>query len=154
MKKISFSLDPREIERAAKELRDYAASLSVRAMELDRKLSEEAANEARAHYSGAVTVEPTDRGVMAYGQEVVFEEFGAGARISDPFPGGADVSFEIRRGAYSDLHNGEYAKSGYEAWHHNGERYEYVTPRNGLFYGMEQARSMAADIAEEVFGND
>ena len=155
MKTISFDWgDPRSIARAAKELQDYADSLDARAKEFDRQLSQEAANEAKLHYSQNVTVTALDNGVLATGPEVVFEEFGAGSRTADPFPGGADVGFEIRQGAYSDLHGGEYARSGYTMWHHNGEPYEYVIPNHGLFYGMEEAREKAAEIAEEVFGRD
>lgn len=135
----------------AKDLEEYAAALTKEiAPEIERRLSIEAAAEAAAHFGEGVTVTPTEHGVAASGEDVVFQEFGAGARISDPYPGGADVGFEIRRGAYSDLHEGEYAQTGYEYWHHGGERYEYVTPGNGLFYGMEKAREEAGRIAKEV----
>lgn len=148
--KISFSLDPDSIREAAKELEDYAKKLRSASSQIDLKLSQIAAEEASRHFDSDVTVVATDHGVMAAGESVVFQEFGAGSRISDPFPGGADTSMEIRRGAYSDLHGGEYAQTGYEYWHHDGERYEYQTPRNGLFYGMMAARENEAQAVKEV----
>lgn len=150
MKKISFSLDPASIQQAAKELEAYAKKLRDSELWIDQRLNQIAADEARQHYDGNVAVAAMDHGVMAAGESVVFQEFGAGSRISDPFPGGADVDFEIRRGAYSDLHEGEYAQTGYEYWHYRGERYEYQTPRNGLFYGMEKAKDEAAQVVREV----
>ena len=152
MRKITISLDPRDIDALADELRRYAGEMPEMASEVTRRLSETAASEARSLYSNDVTVEAIENGVVASGESVVFEEFGAGARISDPFPGGADVDFEIRRGAYSDLHGGEYARTGYDHWHHGGVRYEYVTPTNALFFGMEKAREEALQTAREVFG--
>lgn len=152
MRKIRISLNPSDLDELAKQLRQYAKQLPEMADEMTARLSEEAATVARQHFSNDVTVDATANGVTATGESVVFEEFGAGARISDPFPDGADVDFEIRRGAYSDLHNGEYSQTGYQYWHHDGERYEYVTPRNGLFYGMQAAREKIKEIAEEVFG--
>lgn len=154
MRKISFNLDPRDIRDLANELRRYAKEMQDMADDVTVRLSEVAADEARSHYSSDVTVEATSNGVTATGESVVFEEFGAGARISDPFPGGADVSFEIRRGAYSDLNEGEYARTGYDHWHHDGQIYQYVTPTNALFYGMERAKEEAARVAREVFSQD
>lgn len=155
MKTITIDwADPKSLRQAARELRKFAKNLNTKTQEFNRRLCEEAAEEAKLHYSQDVMVTATDNGVTATGSQVVFEEFGAGSRTADPYPGGADVSFEVRRGAYSDLHGGEYARSGYTMWHHNGEKYEYVIPNHGLFYGMEQARERAKDIAEEVFGSD
>ena len=148
--KISFSLDPKSIQEAADELMEYSKKLRRAEFMIDQKLSQIAAEEAGKHFDGDVTVSALDHGVMATGESVVFQEFGAGSRISDPFPDGADVDFEIRRGAYSDLNGGEYAQTGYEYWHHNGERYEYQTPRNGLFYGMMAAKENAAEAVKEV----
>lgn len=154
MRKIKVRLDPKDFSDLADELRRYASHMDEMAEQITRRLSETAAEEARSHYSSDVTVDTTENGVVATGESVVFEEFGAGARISDPFPGGADVDFEIRRGAYSDLNQGEYARSGYELWHHNGDEYRFVTPTNALFYGMEKAREEAVKTAREVFGSD
>ena len=151
MRRISVSLDPRDFKDLADELRRYANSMQDLADEVSRRLSEVAADEARSHFSSDIQVEAIEDGVVATGESVVFEEFGAGARISDPYPGGADVDFEIRRGAYSDLNEGEYARSGYELWHHNGDEYRFITPTNALYYGMEQAKEEAGKIAREVF---
>ena len=151
MRVIDIRLDPRDIDDLVKELRRYAKQMRNMADEVSMRLSEVAADEARSLYSDDITVEATANGVIASGESVVFEEFGAGARISDPFPDGADVSFEIRRGAYSDLHQGEYARSGYELWHHNGDEYRFVTPTNALFFGMEKAKEEIGKIAREVF---
>lgn len=149
--KIDFDVfDTYSIEQAAKKLAAYAVRLRDSETEITRRVSEVAADEARDRYDEDVFVYGTDHGVIATGESVVFQEFGAGARISDPYDGGADVDFEIRRGAYSDLYGGEYAQSGYEKWHHDGEEYRYITPTNALFYGMEAARAAAADIAKEV----
>lgn len=149
--KFTISLtDLTSIRRLQRELEKKAKKLKDQADEITRRLSIEAANEASKHFSEGVMVESTGAGVLATGDSVVFEEFGAGSRISDPFPGGADVSFEIRRGAYSDLNGGEYAQSGYQQWHYGGEVYEYITPGNGLFYASETVKDHAAEIAEEV----
>lgn len=151
MRVIDIRLDPRDIDDLVKELRRYAKQMRDMADEVSMRLSEVAADEARSLYSDDITVEATGNGVTASGESVVFEEFGAGARISDPFPDGADVSFEIRRGAYSDLHQGEYARSGYKEWHHNKEPFKWVTPTNALFFGMEKAKEEIGKIAREVF---
>ena len=150
IRKFEAVLSPASLKQMAKDLRTYAAELRLDAVEISHKLSEVAADEARAHFSPNVTVTAGENGVIAVGQSVVFEEFGAGARISDPYPGGADVDFEIRRGAYSDLYGGEYAQSEYQEWHHDGETYEYITPVNGLFHGMMAAMDSAPEIAKEV----
>jgi len=148
--KISMSLDPASIAAALNRLEVYRERLEAAPDEIDRRLSEIAAETAEAYYSPSVTVTAEEHGVRASGDDVVFQEFGAGARISDPYPGGSDVSIEIRRGAYSDLVGGEYAQSGYEAWHYGGREFRYVTPRNALFYGMEAAREKAAEVSREV----
>lgn len=145
-----MNLSPASIKKAADELRKYADHLRDCESHIAERLSEEAAEEAAEHFDEDVSVEALVDGVRATGSSVVFQEFGAGSRISDPFPGGADVGFAIRRGAYSDLHEGEYSQTGYELWHHDGLEYRYVTPRNGLFYGMMRARERAKDIAKEV----
>lgn len=150
MKKITMALDPASIQRAADALRKYADSLAGKADEIDRRLSQEAADEAREHYGEDIRVEALEHGVLASGESVVFQEFGAGARISDPFPDGADIGVEIRRGSYSDAHGGEYAATGYDHWHYMGEEYRYVTPTNALFYGMRAAQDRAVEIAKEV----
>lgn len=147
---ISMDLSKKSILKAAKELKKYAKQLKKAESEISARLSEIAADEAKNHFDSEVMVTAGNNGVTASGYSVVFQEFGAGARISDPFPGGADVDFEIRRGAYSDLHNGEYAQSGYEMWHHDGEEYRYATPGNGLFYGMMEAKEQAAEVVKEV----
>lgn len=146
--KISVSLG--HLDRAVRQLEKYAKKLEQCPEEIDRRLSEIAADEARTHFRGGVTVSAEPHGVIATGDSVVFQEFGAGARISDPFPDGADVDFEVRRGAYSDLHEGPYAESGYEYWTFGGRRYEYVTPTNAMFHGMMEARAQAGAVVKEV----
>ena len=148
MPTISVSLG--HLDDAVKALRKYAKKLEQSTDEIDRRLSEIAADEARPRYRGGVAVTAEEHGVAATGKSVVFQEFGAGATISDPFPDGADVSFEIRRGSYSDLHEGPYMQSGYEYWTFGGRRYEYVEPTNALFYGMMEAKERAAEVVREV----
>lgn len=152
IKTIQCKLSEKSLLYAAKRLERLADRLERGAItsEITRRVSEAAADEARNHFSADITVMPHDHGVTAVGEQVVFEEFGAGARISDPYPGGTDAGIEIRRGAYSDLYGGEYAQTGYQFWHHDGERYEYVTPVNGLFHGMMKAKDEAPGIIEEV----
>ena len=148
--KISMKLDPVSIDNAAKQLMEYAKRLKNATDEIDRRLSEEAAAETMTHYDEDITVEALAHGVRASGGSVVFQEFGAGARISDPFPDGADIGVDIRRGSYSEANEGEYYQSGYEMWHHDGQEYRYVTPTNALFHGMMRARDRAVDVAKEV----
>ena len=149
--RIEFDLSPESIEKAARELREYAERLRNAESTISERLSEIAADTARDHYSEYVMVDTVPGGgVLACGDSVVFEEFGAGSRISDPYPDGADVDFEIRKGAFSDLHNGPYAQSGYSHWWYGGKWMRYITPRNALFYGLEEARSREAEVAREV----
>ena len=148
--KISMNLSRKSIQAAAKALADYAKHLKDCETAITERLSEIAAEEAAEHFDEDVTVTSTANGVLATGPSVVFQEFGACAAVRDPLPGGADVSFEIRRGAYSDLHYGEYAQSGYKSWHHNGTEYTEVVPNHGLFYGMMKAKEEAPRIAKEV----
>ena len=146
--RIEVSLD--KLQKLADELLRLADRIDKAPKSVNAMLVAAAAEEARNHYSDRITVEETENAVRATGNSVAFEEFGAGARISDPFPDGADVDFEIRKGAYSDLHEGEYAKSGYESWHHGGEEYKYVTPTNALFYARERAIAEIPEAANEL----
>lgn len=148
--KISMDLSPTSIEKAAEQLRQYAKRLREASDEIDSRLSTEAAEETATHYDADIMVEALEHGVRASGESVVFQEFGAGARISDPFPDGADIGVDIRRGSYSEMNMGEYWQSGYEQWHYGGEEYHYVTPTNALFYGMTRAKERAAEVTREV----
>lgn len=147
---IEMDLSPSSIRSAANELKKYADHLKACESHIAERLSDEAAEEAAEYFDDGVSVEALANGVRATGESVVFQEFGAGLTISDPFPDGADVSFQIRRGAYSDLHQGEYAQTGYELWHHDGIEYRYVIPKHGLFYAMMRAKERAKDVAKEV----
>lgn len=150
---IRMKLDPKEIRKAAQALREYATKLEDSTEEIQSKLCRVAAAEAAKHFDEDVTVTPAGDRVIAEGESVVFQEFGAGARVFNPYPDGGDVGIEVRQGAYSDLHYGEYAQNAYEFWHHDGKVYEYVEPRNGLFHGMMQALEDAPDIVREVLGD-
>ena len=150
MKKLTAELSQRSLQKLADDLMEYARRLETAEEEIVQRMSTEAAAEAGKYFSEGVSVFPNGHGITANGESVVFEEFGAGATVRDLFPGGADVSFEIRRGAYSELHHGEYEQTGYEYWHHHGQRLTHVDAGNGLFYGMEAARSSAPEIVKEV----
>lgn len=147
---IKMSLSAESIRKAADKLRAYAKRIESAGNEIDRRLSEIAAEEAASHFGPEITVEALDHGVRATGEEVVFQEFGAGSAVMDPFPGGADIGIEIRQGSWSDAHQGEYARSGYEMWHHNGVEYRYIVPTNAMFHGMMKAKEMAGEVAREV----
>lgn len=101
--------------------------------------------------SGAVaeTVERDDGYAVkatAENNQIAFIEFGAG---SGTVPAGefADKApFGVYRGSYSDEHGGEYAKTGYQYWHHDGKVYTEI-PANP---GMEMAREAVLERAEEI----
>lgn len=150
--KMKVSLDPKSIRDAENKLWELVSKLSQCSDDIASELCKRAANEAAKHFDGDVTVMPAGDRVIAEGESVVFQEFGAGSRISNPYPDGGDVSFEVRQGAYSDLHEGDYAQNAYEFWHHGHEEYEYIEPRNGLFYGMMQAIDDAPEVTREVLG--
>lgn len=148
--RIDIKLGPDSIRDAAEMLENYAKRLENAEEAIQAELCTTAANEAAKHFDGDVMVVPAGDRVIATGESVVFQEFGAGATISDPYPDGAEVDFEIRRGAYSDMTGGEYARTGYEYWHHDGEKYTQVVPVHGLFYGMMAAKDAIPEIVKGV----
>ena len=151
--KISVSLG--NLDRAVKQLERYAKKLESSTDEIDRRLSEIAADEARERYRGGIAVTAEEHGVTATGDSVVFQEFGAGATVVDPFPGGADVtSIEIMQGSYSRERRGPYWASGYESWEFGGRAYTQVEPTNALFFGMLEAKDRAGEVAREVLNGD
>lgn len=149
--RIDIKLGPDSIRDAAEMLESYANRLKNAAEAIQTELCKTAATEAARHFDGDVTVMPAGDRVTATGESVVFQEFGAGAAVRDPYPDGAEVDFEIRRGAYSDMMGGEYAQTKYEYWHHDGEKYTQVVPVHGLFYGMMAAKDAIPEIVKGVF---
>lgn len=153
MKVFRAQLDPADLERMADELRAYAAKLRESGPKISEKLCEIAAEEARGHFSAGIAVDHTENKVIATGDYAIFQEFGAGAAVSDPFPGGSDVSVDIRFAAYSEKNGGELFRTQ-EYWHFGGKEYREVVPTHGLFHGMERARAEAGKIAREVLNGD
>ena len=153
MKVFRAQLDPGDLSRMADELRAYAAKLRESGPKISERLAEVAAEEARGHFSAGIAVDHTENKVIATGDYAIFQEFGAGAAVEDPFPGGSDVSVKIDFAEYSRKNGGELFRTQ-RSWHFGGKEYFYVTPTHGLFHGMEKARAEAGKIAREVLNSD
>lgn len=146
MKPLKAVLSEESLMRMAGDLEDLAGRLTGPAMkEADEKLAAMGAETAQENFGPDITVTADGNRIIANGEQVVFLEFGAGATTVDMW--GADLGFEIDRGSYSDEHDGEYAKSGYEMWHHAGQEYEYIQPTYAMFRAKLQIQR---DAAEEI----
>ena len=154
MKTFRAQLDPADLSRMADDLRAYAAKLRESGPKISERLAEVAAEEAKGYFGSHITVYADENKAIALGDYAIFQEFGAGAAVEDPFPGGSDMTVRIEQGAYSDEHEGEYTRTGYQYWHFGGRKYTEVVPTHGMFHGMEKARAEAGNIAREVLNSD
>lgn len=88
-----------------------------------------------------VTYEETENGyqIVASGEDVVFQEFGAGTRTYSEHPLAQNMPVRIEPGSWSELHSQQFSKRGW--WEHNGVRYEideWVTPHLGMMAANER----------------
>lgn len=100
-----------------------------------------------------VTVQPIENGyaISADGREVVFLEFGAGAATNGGNTLAQEMPFDVRRGSYSDLNQGEYQRTGYRYWHYGGVKYTEVQPRNAMESAYRVMLDQWRDVARSVF---
>ena len=166
---ITFDLSESGIERAIKELKDYKNELDKKCEELRRRVAERIESKAQPGFNGAIVddvlkgarsahvyVSVKDEGdvtlVIAYGNDAVWVEFGAGvyhngAVGSSPNPYGSELGFTI----------GSYGTNGArDIWgfYENGELVlTHGTPAAmPLFHAVQDTIDEIQSIAKEVFG--
>ena len=94
--------------------------------------------------------------LRAKNEGIAFIEFGAGITTDGSGEFAARAPFNVEEGSYSVAQNpiGEFARTGFQYWHYNGNAMNAVVPRPG----MELARQFIADNWEarikEAFGGD
>ena len=168
---ISLTLNPTDIDRAIKELKQYEKEFLNKVDAYRKRVAEELAEIASQRFSSAtidytvsgnsrrpdVTVNVDERGkvsvVVADGEDAVWCEFGAGVYYngtvgSSPNPYGKDIGFTI----------GSYGK-GYgkgKAWGYYDEGGELVITRGTpatmpMYNAAKEVTKRAIEIAKEVF---
>ena len=168
-------LDPASIDRAVREIRDYARFVRRKAMELQERVAYYIARDASAVFNSAaaadligegvvtghveVSVQPGEDNttlVIANGEDAVFMEFGAGVYHngsvgSAPNPWGSDFGFTI--GSYG---NGNGRKDIWGYYGDDGKLHlTHGVPASMPMYNatMSVIRDIA-EIAREVFNSD
>jgi len=90
--------------------------------------------------------------ILGNGKGICFLEFGAGAATDESHPFADNVSFQVKRGSYSDSHNGMYAQTGYDHWYFGGVKYSETKQRAGMYEAYKAITQQVYDIAKEVLG--
>lgn len=158
MARLTIPLDPfspQSVAQAARLYREALQRFEEQVQEFLREIAELGAQEAQTRYgfSVLVTVQPIENGyaVSADGDAVVFLEFGAGAATNSGNTLAQEMPFDVRRGSYSDLNQGEYQATGYRYWHFGGVKYTEVQPRNAMESAYRAMLDQWQDIARSVF---
>lgn len=135
-------------------------AMQAKADKIATALIEKAKGVAESIYPPEVSVEIGEGGksLIASGPEVVFIEFGAGLTTDGSGEFAAHAPFNVEEGSYSVSQNpiGEYARTGFQYWHHDGKTLNALAPHPG----METARQYVTDegnienVAREVIHLD
>ena len=159
---IKCTLDPRDIDRAIKELKAYKQEFLKKEKRLVEGLAEIGLKEASVRFTTAmydgindvsVRLDTTANGyaIVAEGQAVAFIEFGAGVyhNTSEPYPNPRPQGV---------VGIGEYGK-GYgkrKAWGYVDENNEVVITRGNpaampMWYASEEIKNSVLKVVKEVF---
>ncbi len=171
-KVIRCSLDPKSIERAISEIREYKAEIVRKTDLLRRTVAEKIAEDARGGFASAVvddllpdsggarsanvdvTIDEQDNVsiVIANGEDAVWVEFGAGVYAngavgSSPHPKGQELGFTI--GGYG---KGFGARQVWGFYEDGVLKLTHGTPAAmPLYHAMQRVCDDVAAIAKEVF---
>lgn len=169
---ISLSLSDEGISHALKELEQYSLEFERKCEELQKRIAAEIGDMAQNGFNGAivddllaksggarqaaVSVSVDDRGdaivVIAYGEDAVWVEFGAGvyhngAAGQSPHPSGSELGMTI--GGYGNGHGRQKTWGYYEG---GNLRLTHGTPASMPMYNaMRMVCNDIARIAAEVF---
>jgi hypothetical protein len=155
VKRINLRLSVEDVENLISRLDDILESISPG--EITDRLAEEGASAAEAAYGFPVSTERTDdnaTSIIATHDGLSFLEFGAGLATNESHPDASEVPYPVRRGSYSDQHNGMYRQTGYEYWIFGGRPYVMIVPRGGMLAAGMAIRDNMTDILKEVTGLD
>ena len=153
---IHLDLEPNSITAALKQLRAYQRDLEKIKKRILQRIVTEAIEVAQATYGASVSVTSVDIGegmryeIVASGKAVCFLEFGAGIRTDSGHPFSTKVPFEVSSGSWSREHSGQFVAKGY--WVFGGRKYEYVSPKKGMWEAYKFIRENVLRIAQEEFG--
>lgn len=155
-------LDKASIDKAIRQIEEYRDSLDTKLIRLAKGLCLIGLDVVRVRYAMGVSegnknvdyeVIPTETGckLSAYGKDVCFLEFGAGASTSAYEGEGQEGLPPIYPGSWSETEGkGIYAEKGY--WYYNGEKLEGLTPKLGMQKASETMQRKAIEEAKKVFG--
>ena len=155
-------LSEASLNKAIKELRDYAAWIEEKERELRLRLASLGATVAsiqfsRAIYNGSndVSVRVDDTGsvavIYAEGESVAFIEFGSGARYGSGHPQARELGFGP--GTWSDGPEGKGHWDDEKGWWYGHGKHSYGNPPAMAMYQAVQAMTEElTQIAKEVFG--
>ena len=138
----------------AKKLVD--GNLAVKIAEVGKPIAEKCYAQADGQdedHEYLIWVEPQANGasLIALGDDVVFREFGAGAKTSNnPFTHAEGLP-PIYPGSWSESEGtGEFAHSKEGYWHHHKQRYYGLTPTLGMYNASRVMRDFVAQYVKEV----
>lgn len=79
------------------------------------------------------------------GEDVGFLEFGAGWQ-TESNEMASQVSYPVAMGSYSELHQGQFFKTGYRFWYYAGTRYTGIMPTRGMQRALDYVRDNLSDM--------
>lgn len=82
-----------------------------------------------------------------------FLEFGAGMATNAGHPFTDAVPYPVRRGSWSDEHDGMYKQTGYKYWIFGDRVYTEVVPRGGMLEGSSAIHREAPNVLKDVISN-
>lgn len=160
---IRFSLNPKDIDRAIKEVEKYKREFLKKEKQLLEALAKIGLKEASIRFTTAmydgtndsqVSLDSIPNGyvIKAEGEAVAFIEFGAGVyhNTSEPYPNPRPDGV-VGIGEYGK------GKGKQTAWGYKNENDELVITRGNpaampMWYASEEIKSSVLKIAREVFG--
>lgn len=163
MKIVINPLDPKSIDNALKQVRQYQKTFHQKVEELCRVLAETGYDVAAARFSGAqydgnndvtVRIEKSETGyrLIAEGESVAFIEFGTGIKMN---PGGNSSYPGDRPEGIAGI--GEYGK-GHGAtghrWYYDNGKYSYGNPpAMGMYRAEQEMLKEVMNIARRIFND-
>ena len=154
--------DKTSIDNAIKQIENYRDSLDTKLQRLAKSLCLIGVEVVKVRFAMGVSegnknvdyeIVPTDTGckLIAFGKDVCFLEFGAGAYTSAYEGEGQEGLPPIYPGSWSETEGkGIYIEKGY--WYYNGQKLEGLTPKLGMQKANKTMQQKAIEEAKKVFG--
>lgn len=159
MRRITIELSEAGIANAIRELEQYRDDVENAVQDVEHRLAVIGRDKAEDNYAGSyntlagntdVTVEAEGSKVVASGEDLMFNEFGAGTTAGQhPWAGKAPV--DVSPGSWSATHAQEFTQRG--RWYYNDVRYTNIFPSRSLYLAFSYMRQNVQRIAREVFDN-